>query len=79
VSKCWCEYCWSQENQDIGAFMRRRFHTCPECGNKRCPKATHHALLCTGSNEKGQPGSSYGVEIVVKDEVWPCERPEVGK
>lgn len=26
---------------------------CPECGNKRCPKATLHTLECTGSNEPG--------------------------
>jgi hypothetical protein len=33
---------------------------CPTCGNKRCPKATHHDNACTGSNESGQPGSAYG-------------------
>jgi hypothetical protein len=33
---------------------------CPNCGNKRCPKATDHRLDCTGSNEPGQPGSYYG-------------------
>lgn len=33
---------------------------CPECGNKRCPKATNHRLDCTGSNASGQPGSMYG-------------------
>ena len=32
---------------------------CPECGNKRCPKASDHRLSCTGSNEPGQPGSVY--------------------
>lgn len=32
---------------------------CPECGNKRCPRAAWHANACTGSNEPGQPGSSY--------------------
>lgn len=32
---------------------------CPECGNKRCPRATHHDHACTGSNEPGQPGSIY--------------------
>lgn len=32
---------------------------CPECGNKRCPKASDHRLLCTKSNEPGQPGSVY--------------------
>ncbi|MBM4707954.1 hypothetical protein GS982_01190 [Rhodococcus hoagii] len=33
---------------------------CPECGNKRCPRATWHEQTCTGSNEPGQAGSSYG-------------------
>jgi hypothetical protein len=32
---------------------------CPTCGNKRCPKASDHRLACTGSNERGQPGSIY--------------------
>lgn len=33
---------------------------CPECGCKRCPKATNHLHACTGSNDSGQRGSSYG-------------------
>jgi hypothetical protein len=32
---------------------------CPECGNKRCPKASDHHNACTHSNEPGQPGSVY--------------------
>lgn len=32
---------------------------CPECGNKRCPKASNHRNDCTGSNEVGQAGSIY--------------------
>lgn len=36
-----------------------RFIMCPDCGNKRCPKASDHELECTGSNELGQPGSVY--------------------
>ena len=32
---------------------------CPECGNKRCPRATDHNNDCTNSNEPGQPGNSY--------------------
>lgn len=32
---------------------------CPECGNKRCPKASDHRNECTGSNEPGQEGSIY--------------------
>ena len=36
-----------------------RMIVCPDCGNKRCPKASAHRLACTGSNEPGQPGSIY--------------------
>ncbi|ARG87770.1 hypothetical protein ACIUZ0_36755 [Pseudomonas aeruginosa] len=32
---------------------------CPTCGNKRCPHASDHDLSCTGSNERGQPGSIF--------------------
>jgi hypothetical protein len=32
---------------------------CEICGNKRCPHANDPANACTGSNEKGQPGSAY--------------------
>jgi hypothetical protein len=37
--------------------------TCPECGNKRCPKATHHIHACTNSNAPGQPGSRYYEDV----------------
>lgn len=33
---------------------------CPDCGNKRCPKATWCNQECSNSNEPGQKGSSYG-------------------
>lgn len=36
-----------------------RMILCPECGNKRCPRAIDHRLECTNSNEPGQPGSRY--------------------
>ena len=32
---------------------------CPDCGNKRCPKASNHRLECTDSNEPNQEGSVY--------------------
>lgn len=32
---------------------------CPECGNKRCPRAAWHDNECTGSDEPGQHGSNY--------------------
>ena len=31
-----------------------RMIVCPDCGNKRCPRATDSARDCTGSNELGQ-------------------------
>lgn len=36
-----------------------RMITCAHCGNKRCPSATDHRFVCTGSNEPGQEGSRY--------------------
>lgn len=33
---------------------------CPECGAKRCPKATWHDNPCSNSNAPGQFGSVYG-------------------
>lgn len=42
-----------------GHSMFTPFIVCPECGNKRCPKATFHEYECTGSNEPGQKGSRF--------------------
>lgn len=44
-------------------FFRSRMVLCSTCGNKRCPHATDARLTCTGSNEPGQIGSSYGVPL----------------
>lgn len=33
---------------------------CPNCGNKRCPKARDCRNACTGSNEVGQVGEHDG-------------------
>ena len=43
----------------LGNSPRMMMIVCPECGNKRCPKASDHDLKCTNSNESGQPGSVY--------------------
>jgi Zn finger protein HypA/HybF involved in hydrogenase expression len=54
--KCWCHKCFEEET----GFSNYLWMTlCPNCGNKRCPKATDHRLECTGSNEPGQKGSVY--------------------
>lgn len=52
-TKCWCETCRPQSLADM------RFIVCPDCGNKRCPRANDHRNACTNSNEPGQPGSSW--------------------
>lgn len=53
--ECWCESCDTAAN----AGFRSRMNLCPICGNKRCPRATHHDQECTGSNAPGQKGSSW--------------------
>lgn len=50
-----CRRCF----EEAGGKINVRMFLCPECGNKRCPKATDHRLECTHSNEPGQPGSAY--------------------
>jgi Zn finger protein HypA/HybF involved in hydrogenase expression len=54
--KCWCQTCCKNETGEHHLF---RMVVCPDCGNKRCPKATNHMLECSGSNEPGQEGSIY--------------------
>jgi hypothetical protein len=62
-ARCWCHTCrpmgsgWSGDLSDI------RMVLCPECGNKRCPKAMHHDHYCTRSNASGQLGSAYGSDL----------------
>lgn len=52
-TKCWCRTCRPITISDM------RFVVCPDCGNKRFPKANDHRNACTGSNEPGQEGSAY--------------------
>lgn len=52
--RCQCRYCRSKRKTYDNIFV-----VCDECGNKRCPKATNHRFLCTGSNDSGQEGSIY--------------------
>ena len=52
--KCGCHTCTRNRGE-----VATRMVLCPECGNKRCPKATDHRLACTASNEPGQVGSIY--------------------
>lgn len=52
-TKCWCYTCRPVTMTDM------RFVVCPECGNKRCPRANDCRNVCSGSNEPGQEGSAY--------------------
>lgn len=58
-----CGRCYSCLSKVIGSFglpiTASMMVVCPDCGNKRCPKSTHHDNDCTGSNEPGQIGSRY--------------------
>lgn len=42
--KCWCEAC----NINLNGW-RTRMSVCPDCGDKRCPKALHHDGHCAAS------------------------------
>ena len=54
--KCWCHSCNPIDyNKPTTVFMR----LCPNCGNKRCPRASNHNNPCTNSNEPNQEGSIY--------------------
>ena len=63
---CECHKCIKDDNltSDFDVITIQLSATkmiiCPECGNKRCPKASDHRLDCTHSNDPGQAGSIYG-------------------
>jgi hypothetical protein len=56
MKRCGCHTCnpIDASNPDT-VYMR----LCPDCGNKRCPKATNHTNACTNSNDSNQEGSIY--------------------
>lgn len=41
---------------EAGELPERRMVVCPNCGNKRCPRAAGTEYACTGSNAPGQIG-----------------------
>lgn len=47
--QCRCRACLALLAEPVVEFT-----VCPQCGNKRCPKADDHRNACTGSNEPGQ-------------------------
>ena len=56
MTQCTCHTCLPISALDPSTMFMR---LCPTCGNKRCPKATHHDNACTDSNEPNQAGSVY--------------------
>ena len=55
-----CHRCLENVRTEYGIpITATRMIVCAECGNKRCPKAADHELVCTKSNELEQPGSMY--------------------
>lgn len=50
ATSCWCQACRPVTVDDM------RLVVCPDCGNKRCPRARDHVYPCTGSNEPSQSG-----------------------
>ena len=57
---CGCYSCMSKIKDANGISLTSyTFIVCPDCGNKRCPRATNHNLECTNSNNIGQEGSRY--------------------
>jgi len=70
---CWCGVCdavWLRSLPVLDRLYNARFILCPDCGNKRCPKATHHTHACTGSNEPDQLGSFYGDTLPCDEAPW---------
>jgi DNA-directed RNA polymerase subunit RPC12/RpoP len=60
LKACWCFSCIDAPEMGLNNPTWTRMIVCPDCGNKRCPRATHHDHACTNSNEPGQHGSIYG-------------------
>lgn len=50
--KCQCAKCRPMVFTDPSSI---RMILCEHCGNKRCPHAEDHDLLCMGSNVPNQP------------------------
>lgn len=63
---CGCASCDDEDRAriveltgDQSVNLCRVMIVCPDCGNKRCPRANHHDNPCTQSNAPGQDGSAY--------------------
>jgi hypothetical protein len=69
--RCWCHTCRPIDYRDPDSVYMR---LCPNCGNKRCPRATNHEYACTNSNEPNQPGSKYSVNYSTEWDNWKPNR-----
>jgi len=55
-----CHVCLDGKlNKQGQPILASRMILRPDCGNKRCPRATDHTLSCTARNEPGQAGSVW--------------------
>lgn len=55
-----CHFCLQGVRNDYGfPIAATKMIVCAICGNKRCPHAADHRLVCTNSNDPEQPGSMY--------------------
>lgn len=61
MAECFCWNCNYGKKDPVHGLpiVATRMILCPDCGNKRCPRASDHRFGCTGSNEPGQPGSRF--------------------
>lgn len=59
MSACSCDKCQRARLVDTEFPFNTYLALCPECGNKRCPRAADHDNTCTHSNAPGQKGSLY--------------------
>jgi hypothetical protein len=57
MKPCGCRACLKNKRDEDGfPVLLTTFVVCPQCQNKRCPKADDHKFKCSGSNEVNQVG-----------------------
>lgn len=49
IFKCWCNKCNEGVFLNGIPFAATRMILCPDCGDKRCPKASDHTKQCAGA------------------------------
>lgn len=80
VGECGCRQCLRDRNERIQGYPAESMQmvVCPKCGNKRCPHATNHRLVCTRSNEPGQAGSYYSDHPMLTEQPPATGSPDTG-